>query len=87
MDAFEVLAGRIETQLKVTDAPGMDIRFTLNRDAAAAYCEQLRATATLVQEYERCRTALVAMRDRDDRNGSLPSAYRTIIDQTLGIDT
>lgn len=39
----------------------------------------------LSADNERLRAALVAMRDRDDRNGSLPPAYRTIIDQELNI--
>jgi hypothetical protein len=82
MDAFEALAGRIEMQLKVTDAPGMDVRVILNRDAAAAYCDQLRATATLVQEYERCRGALEKIADPDISWGHM----KLIARQTLGID-
>ena len=29
------------------------------------------------------RTALITMRERDDRNGSVPKAYREIIDAAL----
>lgn len=35
------------------------------------------------EEIERLRAALTEMRDRDDRNGSLPAAYREIIDRVL----
>lgn len=34
-------------------------------------------------EIERLTAALIKMRDRDDRNGSLPKAYRKIIDDAL----
>jgi hypothetical protein len=38
----------------------------------------------LLDENERLRAAIVAMRDRDDRNGSLPPWYREQIDAVLG---
>jgi len=40
----------------------------------------------LEAEIERLRAALQQMRSRDDRNGSLPPAYRMIIDDALGLD-
>lgn len=57
-EAAARLVERIETNLKVTDAPGMDIRFTMDRDAAMAFVEQLRATDQLLTAYERLRAAL-----------------------------
>jgi len=37
----------------------------------------------LTPEIERITSALLEMRNRDDRNGSLPEAYRKIIDLAL----
>jgi hypothetical protein len=70
MNPMLALAERIETNLKVASGPDMDVRFTMNRDAAAAYAEQLRVTARLVDEHgwtvaeiERLRAELTAARD------------------------
>lgn len=59
MKLFDDFASRIETKLKVTDAPGMNIRFTMNRDAAVAFAQQLRLTGQLITAHERLRAALV----------------------------
>jgi hypothetical protein len=55
MSAIDDLANRIETNLKATDAPGMDVRFTMDRAAATAFLEQLRATARLLDDHEHLR--------------------------------
>lgn len=55
MSAIDDLAKRIEDNLKLTDGPGMDIRFTMNRDAAEAFALQLRVTAQLVDAHTRLR--------------------------------
>ena len=57
---MDALADRIETSLKITDGPGMDIRFTMNREAATAYVEQLRTTSALLQDYKRLRAPACA---------------------------
>lgn len=62
-EAIAKLIERIETNLKVTNAPGMDIRFTMDRDAAAAFVEQLRATDQLLTEYQRLRAVLTIVRN------------------------
>lgn len=56
MSALLDLAEKIEARLKLHADLGTDIRFTMNRDAAKAYAEQLRVTDALVQEVERLRT-------------------------------
>jgi hypothetical protein len=56
-EAAARLIQRIETNLKVTDGPGMDVVFKMDRDAAAAFAEHLRVTDTLLTEYERVKAA------------------------------
>jgi chromosome segregation ATPase len=43
-----------------------------------------RSIAEQRAEIERLRSALLAMRERDDQNGSLPDFYRSTIDAALG---
>jgi hypothetical protein len=62
-EAAQRLIERIETNLKVTDGPGMDMRFTMNRDAAKAFVEHLRVADTLLTEYERLRSRNMARHD------------------------
>lgn len=70
-DAAKKLIERIETNLKVTDSPDMEMRFTMDRDAAKAFVEHLRVTDQLLAGYERVRAALelhhaIAEADRAD---------------------
>jgi hypothetical protein len=41
----------------------MDMRFTMNRDAAKAFVEHLRVADTLLTEYERLRSRNMARHD------------------------
>lgn len=55
MSALLELAQKIEMRLKLHADLGTDIRFTLSRDAAQAFAEQLRVTDELVAEVGRLR--------------------------------
>jgi hypothetical protein len=58
VEAIDALAERIETNLKIASGPDMDIRFTMNRDAAQAFAQQLRLTSKLVDAHGRLRAHL-----------------------------
>lgn len=56
-EAAARLIDRIETTLKVTDAPGFEMKFTMDRDAAHAFVDHLRTTDHLLSEYTALRKA------------------------------
>lgn len=60
---------------------------TSQTDAVATLIKFTEAkVAELEADKARMERAIIEMRDRDDKNGSLPPAYRAIIDATLAFD-